>query len=31
MDIDELETLRKKKRRERGGFTKNFILVTAEE
>lgn len=31
MDIDALETLRKKKREERGGFGKNLILVTAGE
>ncbi len=28
---DELETLRKRKREERGGFRDNVILVSAEE
>ena len=31
MERDELETLREKKRKERGGFTDNLVLVSAEE
>lgn len=31
MDIDELETLRKEKRKQRGGFGKNLVLMSVEE